>query len=167
MEVPVDGCGWWWCHEAEDRVDWEDLCRALTFLRDAGVDPCGTETALLASRYATTQAWASEKKGYAALRDALAGIDLDGDAARLQRKFLDELDPLIRNATEANPDLQRPGRGLDVAAEQVVAMAAQMGWKAPEIASALLLTGAERSSFESLRKRFVARIGRTKFALVP
>ena len=101
------------------------------------------------------------------LRKSLAALDgqliSTSDAEKLRLKWIEELRPLHKNAFVAKP--LGLGRGNEPR-RAAIALAKPAGWKSEHVASALVLTGAERMDANRDFKAIKDEV-RKAFARVP
>jgi hypothetical protein len=152
--------GWWFVSHPGHVKSWADLGAALAALRRLGIDPHGHSVARLGYTYELANGWGVERAPYERLHSALTGcvgLPDDSDAARLRHEWLDTLKNRLGHASKASPRRQGSGGSANHALRAASEEAANAGWPPDALAAVLLLTGADRSSWEAIRRKVVQR----------
>jgi hypothetical protein len=155
-------CGWWFlcCPEIVGKKQWQDLAAAAgVFKRLALLDHLPL-AAKLGNTYCVAGGWGCERPHYEKLLSALngcVGLPDDSDAERLRREWLDTLKTRLGHASKFNPRRKGSGGSANHALKAASEEAAAAGWPPDALAAALLLNGADRPSWEALRRKVAQR----------
>jgi hypothetical protein len=146
LNLDPQGDGWWWRAAPADTVDWREMKKALDAVVKANIDPHGVAVAYMWSQYEPAAAMKPEHRDqYEMVEDALKklirAIPNEPGVGEFPRKWLREFRPSLERALKMKP----PNDGTTVEPRrQAFIIAKLLGWKAAEIAGALVLTGAEK-----------------------
>jgi hypothetical protein len=185
MGAAASASRWWWTGEGPRSRAWPELHQALDLLRSARFDVNDTGQIeflhAVAARYRKSEAeektWKERLPGLEKLRRALAGLEIEGEADLLRRKFLEETETAFAGAPGPHRKRRR-GRPIDTAAHVAMdekppgyysrwalektgateaeierAEQAEITWSPDTLAAALFLTGPhKRGGLESLRR---------------
>ena len=159
-KLPSDSPGWWFLSHAGHVKSWPDLGAALAVLKRLGIDPHGQMVVKVGYTYEQANGWGAERAPYERLFSALngcVGLPDDSDAERLRREWLDKLKTRLGHASKLNPRRVGSGGSVKHALKAASEEAAAGGLSPDALAAVLLLIGADRSSWEALRRKVAQR----------